>query len=273
MFRKTMSLLLTGAVIYLLALGGVLFFQRNLLYFPDRHYYPPAQSGGHPRLQEFAVKTEDGLDLKGWYAPATNKAFTIVFFHGNADSLMSIAPLATSYIHAGYGYLIAEYRGYSGMPGTPTEKGLYSDARAYIRALLASGVKENDLILFGHSLGTGVATQMAPEYKAGGMILLAPYLSIAKMAQVRFPVFPAEMLMEDRFESWKRIPSIRMPLLVAHGDADIVVPTWQGQELFKLANEPKQMKLIPGGGHSDLYDFDFGQISLTWLDDLGMKRY
>jgi uncharacterized protein len=266
--NKIIKILITAAILYAAAMAVLFFFQRSFLYFPEIAYLSPAQSKANERLQELAVKTEDGLDLKGWYAPATTKPFTLVLFHGNADNLRSVAPMADPYLAAGYGFLIAEYRGYSGMPGKPTEKGLYSDARAYVQALLTAGIKEENLILFGHSLGTGVATQMATEFKAGGLILLAPYLSIAKMAQVRFPFFPAEMMVEDRFESWKRLPSVHMPLLLAHGESDIVVPTWQGKELFELANQPKTLKLFPGGGHSDLYEFGFGEASLEWVEGL-----
>jgi fermentation-respiration switch protein FrsA (DUF1100 family) len=273
MGRKRMFNILIGvALLYAVALGMLFFFQRSFLYFPEIAYLSPAHSQANAKLQELAVKTEDGLDLKGWYAPASGKPLTLVFFHGNADNLRSVAPMADPYIAAGYGFLIAEYRGYSAMPGKPTEQGLYKDARAYVKALLASGLKEENLILFGHSLGTGVATQMATEFKAAGLILLSPYLSIAKMAQVRFPLFPADLMMEDRYESWKRMSSIHMPLLLAHGESDIVVPTSQGKELFTLAKEPKQLKLFPGGGHSNLYDFGFGETSLAWLDDLAKKR-
>jgi fermentation-respiration switch protein FrsA (DUF1100 family) len=168
--------------------------------------------------------------------------------------------------------LIAEYRGYSAMPGTPSEDGLYKDARTYIRALMASGVKEKNLILFGHSLGSGVAVQMATEFKPGGLILLAPYLSIARMAQFRFPLFPVEPLVLDRYENHEKITGIRTPLLVANGNADYVIPNGQGKKLFDMANEPKTLKHLEGGGHSDLYEFGFGEASLEWLDELARKR-
>jgi pimeloyl-ACP methyl ester carboxylesterase len=131
-----------------------------------------------------------------------------VFFHGNGDRLASVAGNSAPYIGAGYGFLLVEYRGYSGMPGSPTEQGLYADARANIRKLMEAGVNEDDIILFGHSLGTGVATQMATEFHVRGLILLAPYLSIPNMAQIRFPLFPAEYITKDRFENFKKISTL-----------------------------------------------------------------
>lgn len=104
---------------YLMNLGAFFVFQRSLLYFPDRNYVSLTQAHANPAFKEFPVKTEDGLALKAWYAPASGKRFTFVFFHGNADSLESASSVADPYIAAGYGFLVAEYRGYSGMPATP----------------------------------------------------------------------------------------------------------------------------------------------------------
>src|ERR1700722_5587571 len=156
-FGKTMHSFFTStlpslAAIYLVALAGIYCFQRSLMYFPPSHVYvTPQEAHADPALRELTVRTEDGLDLKGWYGPATSKPLTLVFFHGNGDSLRTAAPIAAPYLAAGYGFLLVEYRGYSGLPGHPTETGLYADARAYLKSLIASGVKEDDIVLFGHS--------------------------------------------------------------------------------------------------------------------------
>jgi len=211
------------------------------------------------------VRTEDAVDLKAWYAPATTQPFTIVFFHGNGDSLCTAAPLADPYIRAGYGFLLAEYRGYSGLPGQPTENGLYNDARALVRYLLAQGVESKRIVFFGHSLGTGVAVEMAAEFPAGGLMLLAPYLSIPKVAQAEFPFLPASLLTLDRFNNEKKITAIRTPLLIANGAEDRVIPPTQGQKLFSIAREPKAYHLIPARGHNDCFD-DFIPLSMDWIE-------
>lgn len=185
---------------FLLLLAVFYYTQRSLLYFPTHVYRSPAQMGVNRAFLELPVTTADGLNLKAWYAPARTKAFTIVFFHGNGDSLYGAAQVAEPYIEAGYGFLAVEYRGYSGLPGKPTEAGLYNDGRACIQALIAHGVPPRDIILFGHSLGTGVAIQMASESPAGGLILLAPYLSIPSLARIHYPFLPAS--------SWSSIASI-----------------------------------------------------------------
>lgn len=217
---------------------------------------------------ELSVKTEDGLDLTGWYSPATGQKLTLVFFHGNGDGLRTASIIPSPYIAKGYGFLLTEYRGYSGMPGSPSEKGLYDDARAYIKNLIAFGVKEENIVLFGHSLGTGAAVHMASEFHVRGLILLAPYMSIAKMAQIRFPIFPAEYLVKDRFENFKKIPNLHLPILITNGGRDMIIPPSQGQQLFALANEPKQFLFVPEAGHNDLFNSNFVNVSLKWLDRL-----
>jgi Hydrolases of the alpha/beta superfamily len=200
-----------------------------------------------------------------WYAPATSKHLTIVFFHGNADCLNTAAQIADPYIAAGFGFLLAEYRGYSGLPGKPTEQGLYEDARAYLHAMMAQGVESRSIILFGHSLGTGVATEMAKEFHVGGLMLLAPYLSIPAVAQPHFPFLPVSLLALDHYENWKKIHDISTPVLIANGALDEVIPPLQGEKLYALANAPKEFHSIGGRGHNDAFD-EFAAISIGWMD-------
>ena len=254
-----------AAILYLAVLAVFFFTQRSLLYYRTHNYVPLAESDSNKAFTEISVKTADGIDLKGWYAPAKNKQFTIVFFHGNADRLLTAAQIADPYISAGYGFLLAEYRGYSGLPGTPTEAGLYADGRAYISKLLAQGVQERNIILFGHSLGTGVAIQMAGEFHVGGLMLLAPYLSIPKVAAKHLPLIPVGLLALDRFENARKIRFIRAPLLIANGSEDRIVPPAQGRELFALANKPKELHTFAKRGHNDLFD-DFTPLSLDWIN-------
>jgi alpha-beta hydrolase superfamily lysophospholipase len=264
-------------VAYLCVAALVCVFLRDFIYFPDHTYVSPSQAHAHKDFGELAVTTEDGLHLKGWYAPAKAKRLTLVFFHGNSDNLGTAAKIADPYLHAGYGFLLAEYRGYSGLPGRPTENGLYADARAFLKALIASGVHETDLVLFGHSLGTGVATQIATEFHVAGIILLAPFLSVDKIAQAWLPIFPAKLLVLDRFENFRKIPTANVPLLVAQGAKDMMVPAADAQRLYDLANEPKEFHLFAEGQHDifdegqhdNLLNLGFVPISLSWLERLG----
>ncbi|MGA2349257.1 MAG: alpha/beta hydrolase [Terracidiphilus sp.] len=257
--------MLAGA--YLLCL--ILFFieQRSLLYFPSHSYVGLREAHANKSFKELSVRTEDGLALTAWYAPAASKPYTFVFFHGNGDSLNTASAIANPYIDAGYGFLLAEYRGYSGLPGKPTEAGLYADARACIHGLMAQGVRSENIILFGHSLGTGVAVQMAEEFHVGGVMLLAPYSSIAELAQITFPYFPAKFIALDRFDNFKKMSHIHTPILIINGVRDQVIPPSEGKDLYNLANEPRQFYSLPGRGHNDAFD-DAAVLALDWADRL-----
>lgn len=251
------------ASLYLIIVAIFFVSQRSLLYYPSHTWVSLNDAHANRSFKELLARMEYGIDLKGWYAPATSKPFTFVFFHGNADNLSSASSIADPYIAAGYGFLIVEYRGYSGLPGKPTEAGLYADGRAYIYELLTQGIKSENIILFGHSLGTGVAVQMAEDFHVGGLILLAPYLSIPKIAQVEYPFLPTEIIALDRFENVRKMKNIHVPVLIVNGTNDQIVPPSQGKQLFELANEPCQFESLPNHGHNDLFE-DFAPIGLDW---------
>lgn len=257
-----------AAVIYLTAVTALFILQRSLIYDPDAEYRPPASVKGAEGLREFPVVTEDGLALKAWYAPGSNDGPILVFFHGNGDRLATAAGLAAPFTAAGYGFLIAEYRGYSGMPGEPNEAGLYADGRAYLKALIASGVHADRIILLGHSLGTGVAVQLATEFPVGGVILAAPFRSLAGPAQAAYPFVPVGLLLLDRFDSEAKIGRIHAPLLIVHGDRDSKVPLDQGKALFAAASEPKRLVVLPDQGHNTLFGQEGMTAMLGWLGQL-----
>ena len=147
---------------------------------------------------------------------------------------------------------------------SPSAIGLYNDGRACLRELMRRGVASTHMILFGHSLGSGVAVQMAEEFQVGGLMLLAPYLSIPKLARISFPFFPSSLLALDRFENEKKIGKIHAPVLIANGDEDRVIPPLQGNRLFALANQPKEFHSLPGRGHNDAFG-QFTTLSIDWM--------
>jgi fermentation-respiration switch protein FrsA (DUF1100 family) len=265
-WRFPVAALLVTLVGYGAVLAYVYANQRSLLYFPSHTYVSLAEAEADPSLREFPVHTEDGLDLKGWYAPAASKRLTLVFFHGNGDNLRSVAPVAAIYIRAGYGILLAEYRGYSGLPGEPTEVGLHADARAYVKAVIAAGVDVHDIVPMGHSLGTGVAAQVATEFPVGGLVLVSPYLSMVNEAEAEFGFLPVSLLLKDRYETDKKIKSVTAPVLIANGALDGLIAPSQGRDLFNLANQPKEFYSSPVSGHNDMFQNDFPQASVLWLD-------
>ncbi len=262
------ELILAALALYAVCVLCLAIFQRRFIYLRRNHPYeaPP------PPLREQHSISADGNRLISWVTPPTTRPLTIVFFHGNGDYLKKSATYAKPYIDAGYGYMVCEYRGYSGLEGSPTEQGLYADARAQIRALIMSGTPLNRMVFYGHSLGTGVATQMALEFAPLGLMLLAPFQSVAKMAQIRFPYFPANWVTRDRFESDLKINKVTCPVLIGHGTRDQIVPYREGLALFKLAKEPKEFITVEGGGHADEISWPSAKVAIDLLEGKDRAR-
>ncbi len=183
-----------GAVV-----GALYVFQRHLLYLPD---------GSRPELGELTalgvreerIDTADGLALLAWYLPPPEGRPLVVYFHGNGGHIGYRAERLRRFAGERYGVLMPEYRGFGANPGSPTEAGLYTDAAAALDFLRREGIKSNRLVLYGESLGSGVAVKLAAQRDVAALILEAPYTSVAELAQFHYPFVPAAMLMRDRFE-------------------------------------------------------------------------
>jgi fermentation-respiration switch protein FrsA (DUF1100 family) len=240
-----------------LGYGGLLalmyVFQRSLLYFPDPVHRLPAPSG-LPKAQEVTLQSDDGERLVAWYVPARDGKKLVLYFQGNSGGLDLRAERFTWLTADGTGLLALFYRGYGGSSGTPTEDGLIRDARAAYD-FAAAQAPANHIVLFGESLGSGVAVALGAEPKIGGMILDAPFTATEDVAASAYPFVPVRRLMKDTFHSDRRIGRVMAPLLVLHGEQDNVVPIRFGERLFALANEPKRMARFPQGGHVNLDGF------------------
>jgi hypothetical protein len=230
-------------------------FQRELLYSPDDvPYVQPSHYAMLDGVSEVTLRTSDGLALTSWYARAPSNRPTVVMFPGKSSSLRGQRYRVAKFIDAGMGVLLVGYRGYSGNPGAPTEQGLYRDAAAALDWLQRQGVPSASLILYGVSLGTGVATQMAAERPHAALILEAPYTSVTDVAAHRFPLVPVRWLVRDRFDSLARAALLGKPVLVMHGDADTVIPQALGRQLYAAIRAPKEGFWPQGVGHDDLFD-------------------
>jgi len=201
-------------------------------------------------MEPVALTTADGLTLLAWYHKAPNRnGPVLVLFHGNGGTIEIRAAKAKTFIAAGFGVLLPEYRGYGGNPGSPTEDGLYADGRAALAFAAEQDVAPGRVVLLGESLGTGVAVQMAVEQRVAALVLQAPYSSVADVAQGDFPLLPVWWLVRDRFDSVDKIARVGVPLFVVHGERDAVVPVRFGRALFAAASEPKEALWLPGAGH------------------------
>ncbi len=252
-------------VLALIIIGALLFYflQRTLIYAPSK-ITPTQKAFQAEDLQHIQLITADHTHLNSWYKPASDKKPTVIIFHGNAGHIGTRMPLARQLIEQGFGVFLLEYRGYGGNPGKPTEQGLYQDARAGMTYLKKHKIAQQNTVLYGESIGAGVATQMAVEYpKACALILQSPYTTLAELGKYHYPWNPIAPW--DKFDSERRIKTIQMPLLILHGTADTIVPYQQGRRLFSAANEPKQWMTLQGQGHGGLWTPQFIQTVSTFI--------
>ncbi|ESQ89187.1 alpha/beta hydrolase [Asticcacaulis benevestitus] len=238
------------AVAYLGVIGYLYINQRHMLYMQVQGHETPDIKG--LKIEDISLKTADGEALQAWYEPPKPGMPVILFLHGNAASLEKGKWRYIRMHKEGVGYLALAYRGYSGSTGTPTEKGLLTDGLTAYDWLRATGFKDSDIVIHGHSLGTGVATWLATQRPARALILEAPFTATSDVGAERYPYIPVSFLMTDKFLSRERIKDVHMPVLIAHGDKDRVVPFAQGERLFALANEPKVFIHMHGSEHNTL---------------------
>jgi uncharacterized protein len=245
-------LLIAGVIGYCGLLMLMYIFQRSLMYFPDSVRTPPA-TAGLPQAQEVILTTADGEKLVAWHAPPQGAKPLVIYFQGNAGALNLRAGRFKWLIADGTGLLALSYRGYGGSTGKPSEAGLIRDALAAHDFAIARYPAER-IVLWGESLGTGVAVALGAERKIGAIILDAPFTSTTDVGAAAYPFAPVRLLMKDRFHSDERIVRVKAPLLVLHGELDRIVPIAFGEKLFSLADDPKRMVRFPLGGHVDLDD-------------------
>lgn len=264
-WKRALTMVALG---YAVLVAITFFAQRSYMYIPYKVFPNPALIGVGD-MDVIEVATADGLTLKALYkAPATPAMPVIVLFHGNGGSIAIRGFRARDYIdNGGYGYLLAEYRGYAGNPGKPDEQGLYQDARAYIEWLTASRkIPQSRIVLYGESLGTGIATQMALEYPGvRALVLEAPYTTMAAVAQHHMFWLPARWLVRDRYNNIDKVTQLSVPLLVLHGERDTVVPFSHGIDVFQNAKTRKRMEIISEGNHVNLHEFGAGDKVRNFL--------
>ena len=252
---RTMTILSGLALIALclyVGLGAVLYvMQRSLMYFPDPAHLTPAQAG-LPEASELTLTTADGEHIVAWHVPPSDSNRPVIlYFHGNGGALHYRVPRFRKLIADGIGLVGVEYRGYGGSSGSPSERGLIADGEAAY-AFAAARYTVPQIVLWGESLGTGVAVAIAAEKPVGRVILEAPFTSAAAVGARRYWYLPVRLLMKDQFRSDERIRKVTAPVLILHGLHDQVVPFAMGQRMFELANKPKHIVRFIDGGHEDL---------------------
>ena len=262
-----MKIFLVIFIIYLLILSILYLFQRNLLYHPtENNYFGDSLLVS---VNKINIETPDNIKLLSWYHKKDFKNYkTILFLHGNAGSLENRIHKINHFKNMKVNFLIISWRGFSGNNGIPTEQGLYRDARSAISWLKNEGIMTKDIIIYGESLGTAVAIEIAQNKSFAGVILESPFTSMVDAAKNKYPFFPIRFLLKDKYESDKKIKNVKNPLLIMHGKVDKIVPFWMGKKIYELANEPKYSYFSKQDNHMMEYNEKMIEILREYLKSL-----
>lgn len=243
-------LLMVAALGYAGVCGYLYLNQRRMIYRPDTQIEPP-EAYGLTGFEDVLIRHESAA-LQLWVHAAAKDMPTIVYFHGNASHLGNRAGILAALAALGFGVVALSYRGYGKSVGLPSEAGLYEDARAALQYTMETlGVPLSKIMLFGESLGTGVAVQMASEYAVSGLVLQAAYLSVAQRAAELYPYIPVKFLIKDKFNSLIKISTIQCPILFFHGELDDTIPFLHGKQLFGAVKNRKKFVSFHDVNHGD----------------------
>ncbi len=237
--------------------------EERLIYFPSRYpdgWWDTAAVGREIgcTIEDRFFTSADSVRLHGWWCvpdrtDAPTAAMAVLWLHGNAGNLSHRADMLARVVALPVRVLIVDYRGYGRSKGSPSEPGLYRDARAAWDELTGPlGVPPERVVVLGKSLGGAVAVALAAEVSPAGLVVQSSFTSARDMAARVFPFVPAALL-RTRLDSAARIGAVRCPKLFVHGTADEVVPYELGRRLFAAAPEPKRWLDVPAAHHNDVY--------------------
>jgi len=243
-------------IILLLLLGLALLNGCTYLQQPSLIFFPYATLGQTPEewglaYEDVFLDTEDGVRLHGWYIAHHGSKQTLLFFHGNAGNISHRGASVAIFHRLGLNVFIFDYRGYGMSQGKPDEKGLYTDARAAWRYLTDERrLAQEDIILFGRSLGGAVAAELAAENQPGGLILESTFSSARDVAKTVFPILSRVILLRYDFNTEAHVRRVACPVLVLHSPDDEIIPLRLGEKVFQAANEPKSFVKMRGDHNS-----------------------
>jgi len=254
---------------YLLILLFMYIFQRSFMYHPNVKNTDPTTV--QFKYQEVYIDSEKDIKLKSWYSYSSPNKKTVLFFHGNAGELSARIYKLNKFHDLDLNFLIISWRGFSGNKGKPTEQGLYKDAQSAVDWLEERGVSKKDIILYGESLGTGIAVELATKHQYSGIILESPYTSMIDMGKRFYPFLPIRILQKDKYNSLKKLHIIKSPILVLHGKSDTLVPFSMGKKIYDSANEPKYYYFPDFDNHMMTYDENMMKILFNFVNEISKQ--
>lgn len=224
--------------------------QRRLVYRIDSRRISPARVGLNT-VSEVLLDVPGGETLMLWYGKAEAGKPTLLYFHGQAGNLARRSERVRRYRASGLGVLMMAYRGFSGSTGHPSERANVADALFVHDWLIAQGVDAGDVVIYGESLGTGVAAQVAAKREISGLVLDSPFTALADLAAERHPMLPVRRFLLDRYDTMKHVPDVLSPVLVLQGEKDPIVPLAMARAVFEAMPGPKHLVTYPEGRHLD----------------------
>jgi len=259
-------ILFATIIVYIFVVAFVYITQRYLQYYPIKKYTGDPKQNGVPVMEEIQLQAEDGQELYAWFAePKEKEGKIFIIYHGNAGTLAGRADKARQLIALGYGVYMCEYRGYGGIKGKITEENLYKDGRAAVKFLADKGYNISQLVLYGESIGSGIATQMAKEFNTKYMVLEGGFSSAMAVGRKVYPYLPVDLMLKDRYDNISKIKDIKVSLLMIHGKRDNIVDIDIAKELYEVANHPKEFIEFDNAGHVDLFSHGAAKIIDGWL--------
>ncbi|MNU30338.1 Alpha/beta hydrolase family protein [compost metagenome] len=244
--------------LYVAAAALLFAFQKSFIYVPAVGAEPPS-AFGMDGVMVTHLQTADGEELEVWSSAATPGRPTIAFFHGNAGNLSDRAPTLGMFKAKGYGFVAMDYRGYGNSTGTPSEQALYDDGRLVLDTIInVMQIPASSVILYGESLGTGIATTLAAELGVAGLVLQSPYTSVAEAAKRQFFWLPVDLLLTERFSNIDKIARVHEPVLILHGLEDSLFPVSMAKDIEAMATTKVSSAYFANVGHNDLSVVDIG---------------
>lgn len=233
--------------------GGMYLQQPSMIFFPYATL-DQTPAGWGLAYEDVFLDTEDGVRLHGWYIPRQGSTQSLLFFHGNAGNISHRGASVEIFHRLGLNVFIFDYRGYGMSQGKPDEKGLYKDARAAWRYLNKErGFDQEEIILFGRSMGGAVAAELAAEIQPGGLILESTFSSAKDVANAVFPVLSRLIFLRYDFDTVAHVRRVTCPVLVLHSPDDEIIPFRLGEKVFQAANEPKSFVKMRGGHNNGIF--------------------
>ena len=256
-------------IFYLLILLFMYIFQRTFMYHPN--VKNTDSTTVQFKYKEVYIESEKDIKLKSWHSYLNPNKKTILFFHGNAGELGARTYKLNKFNDLDLNFLIISWRGFSGNNGKPTEQGLYKDAQKAVEWLEKKGINKKDIVLYGESLGTGIAVELATKSKYSGIILESPYTSMIDMGKRFYPFLPISILQKDKYNSLKKLSMLKSPILVLHGKSDTLVPFYMGKKIYDAANEPKYYYFPDLDNHMMTYDQDMLRTLSNFVNEISKR--